>query len=864
MPEQKRTARGVLGGFLGFIGLSAAAGLLVTAAVTPALAVTGITANNAISVFDGLPDYLQVGKTMEKTNVWATGSDGGQVLLASFFDQNREEVNWEQVSQFAKDAAVAAEDPRFYSHGGIDVLGTTRAVLKTYIGGDTQGGSSITQQYVKNVLVQQCEVDSKNNEELQACAEDATTADGAEGASRKLKEMRYAIGVEKDYSKDEILLGYLNIANFGARTYGIQAASKYYFGVNAADLTIEQAATLIAIVNYPSSLRIDQPNSETNGAANGYAKTLERRDYVIGKMLEEGKITQEQHDAARAVPVTPAINAPSTGCQTAGDSAYFCDYVTRVVKNDPAFGETPEERAAKLRRGGLQIYTSLDLDLQASSAAAINEYLPKSMETVRIGGAAVTVQPGTGRVLAMAQNKSYSNDPDVTSPGGEFTSVNYNTDYKYGGSSGFDVGSTFKSMILLDWLKNGHSLRESVSGEKRTFTRWKDSCSGNYTLKYTPVNYDGTSPGQITPIEATKKSVNTAFVAMAQKLDMCDIYQTAEDMGIHRADGEPLQRFPATLLGSNEIAPLSLATAIAGIAAQGLTCTPVAIDKITGPDGEEIAPPKSQCTQAVTPEVANTAAFALGTVFEGGGTGARANVPGAPIMGKTGTADEARHSWITGGTTKAVTSLWVGNVVGEASMYDVRVKKGVSGFSSKFGIFSGIMRTAIAKYGGEEFGAPDDALIRAKQVKVPDVTGQSVEAATAALAKAGFGTQVGAPIASSVGAGLVASSSPGAGASVSTGSTITLQPSTGTAPPAAPAPEEEEEAAGSVPNVVGSAPDAARAKLAAAGYENVNEACEVVPGTGAGPGTVKAQNPAGGTAADPAGAVSITVAKQKC
>ncbi|SFN35078.1 transglycosylase domain-containing protein [Mycetocola miduiensis] len=861
MPEQKRTGRGVLGGFLGFIGLSVAAGLLVTAAITPAIAVTGVTANNAISVFDGLPDYLKVGKTMEKTNIWANSADGQPVLLASFFDQNRDEVAWDQVSQYAKDAAVAAEDPRFYSHGGIDVMGTTRAVLKTYIGGDTQGGSSITQQYVKNVLVQQCEIDSTTDEELNACANDATTADGAEGAGRKLKEMRFAIGVEKDYSKDEILLGYLNIANFGARTYGIQAASSYYFGVNAADLTIEQAATLIAIVNYPSSLRIDMPESESNGAANGYAKTLERRNYVITKMLEEGKITQEQHDAARAVPVTPSINPPSTGCQTAGDSAYFCDYVTRVVKNDPVFGETAEARAATLRRGGLQIYTSLDPDLQAASAAAINEYLPKSMETVRIGGAAVTVQPGTGRVLAMAQNKTYSNDPEKTAPGGEFTSVNYNTDYKYGGSSGFDVGSTFKSMILLDWLKNGHSLRETVSGEKRTFSRWTDSCSGNYTKSYTPVNYDGTSPGQITPIEATKRSVNTAFIAMAQKLDMCDIFQTAEDMGVHRADGDPLQRHPATLLGSNEIAPLSLATAIAGIAAQGLTCTPVAIDKITGPDGEEIAAPKSQCTQAVTPEVANTAAFALETVFEGGGTAARAAVPGAPLMGKTGTADEARHSWITGGTTKAVTSLWVGNVVGQDSMYDVRVKKGVTGFSAKFGIFSGILRTSIAKYGGDNFGTPDDALIRAKQIKVPDVTGQSVEAATAALTKAGFGTQVGEPVASSVGAGLVASTSPGPGASVSTGSTITIQPSTGT-PPQAPEPEQPE--AGSVPNVVGKQTDAARSDLAAAGYSKVKEACQVAPGAAGKPEVVAAQNPEAGAEAGPDSEVTITIAKQKC
>ncbi len=852
MPEQKRTARGVLGGFLGFIGLSAAAGLLVTAAVTPALAVTGMTANNAISVFDGLPDYLKVGQTMEKTNILATRSDGRTSIMASFYDQNREEVAWEQVSQFAKDAAIAAEDPRFYEHGGIDVMGTTRAIIKTYvIGGATQGGSSITQQYVKNVLVQQCEIDSKGDEELQACADDATTASGAEGASRKLKEMRYSIGVEKDYAKDEILLGYLNIANFGARTYGIQAASKYYFGVSAADLTIEQAATLLAIVNSPTALRIDKPDSESNGAANGYEKTQIRRDYVIDKMLDEGKITQEQHDAAIALPITPSIHPPSSGCVSARGAAYFCDYVTRIVKTDPAFGATPEERAAKLKRGGLQIYTSLDLELQDATVNSIDEYIPKSMESVNIGTAAVTVQPGTGRVLAMAQNKSYSNDSSKTSVGGEFTSVNYNTDYAYGGSSGFNVGSTFKAFILLDWLKNGHSLRESVNGGQRTFTNWTDSCSGDYTKSYSPKNYDGTSPGRVTPIDATRRSVNTAFIAMAQKLDMCDIFQTAADMGVHRADGEDLQRFPATLLGSNEIAPLSLATAIAGIAAEGLTCTPVAIDKVVGPDGEEIAPPKSECTQAVTPEVANTAAFAMETVFDSGGTASRAAVSGAPLMGKTGTADDAVHSWITGGTTEAVTSLWVGNTTGEASMYDVLVKQGVTGFSAKFGIFSGILRESISRFGGEDFGAPDDALIRAKQVQVPDVTGQSVESAKATLAYSGFGAQVGSAVSSSIEAGLVASTSPQSGSYVSSGSTITLRPSSGTP-------------ATSVPNVVGAAPDAARGALSGAGYNTVTEVCEPDNGAGAGPGVVTAQNPAPGTEADTESEVTITVRKQKC
>ncbi|MFU8945465.1 transglycosylase domain-containing protein [Mycetocola zhadangensis] len=851
MPEQKRTARGVLGGFLGFLGLSVAAGILVTAAVTPALAVTGMTANNTIGVFDGLPDYLKVGQSMEKTNIYATAADGSTPLLASFYDQNREEVTSDQVSQFAKDAAVAAEDPRFFEHGGVDIIGTARAIFKTYVvGGQTQGGSSITQQYVKNVLIQQCETESATNEELSACADEATSASGAEGAARKLKEMRLAIGVEKDYSKDDILLGYLNIANFGARAYGIQAAAKYYFSVNAIDLNVEQAATLVAMVNNPSNLRIDKPENEVNGAADGYSKTKIRRDYVLNDMLEHGKITAEQHAAAIAAPIAPAIQPPSSGCQTAGNAAYFCDYVTWIVKQDPAFGATPEERAAALKRGGLQIYTTLDLDLQNASQASLDASIPHTMARTNIGAAASTVQPGTGRVLAMAQNKIFSNDPAVTATSNEYTSVNYNTDRNYGGSSGFQVGSTFKAFILLDWLKEGHSLNESVNGAKRTFTRWTDSCNGNYTQSYTPKNYDGTSPGSITPIDATRRSVNTAFIAMAQKLDMCSIFDGAEAMGVHRADGKPLDRFPATLLGSNEIAPLSLATAIAGIAASGLTCTPIAIDKVIGPDGAEIAPPKSTCTQAVTPEVANAATFAMETVFKSGGTASRAAVSGAPLMGKTGTADDAVHSWITGGTSKAITSLWIGNVSGKASMYDVRVNKGLTGFSAKFNVFSGILKSSIAKYGGDAFPNPSDSLIKSKQVAVPEVAGQSVEAATSILEKSGFGVQVGAPVDSSIGAGLVAATDPGAGSEVATGSTITLRPSTGVAPI-------------KVPNVVGADPEAAKKTLEEVGYGVAGE-CEVDPAAGPGKGVVSKQNPAADTQLAAGQTVTITVKRQAC
>ncbi|SFN49136.1 Membrane carboxypeptidase (penicillin-binding protein) [Mycetocola miduiensis] len=790
MSSRRRTLRTLPGHVLGFLLLSLIAGVLVSAGVTPAVVVAAEAADTAAQTFEKLPGSLEIGQPMEKTRVWAVGNDGNPVQLAAFFEQNRVEVGADEMSPFVKDAAVAAEDPRFPDHGGVDVIGTLRAILSTYIlGGPMQGGSTITQQYVKNVLIQNCEASSDGPVELQACAQQATTTAGSDGAARKLKEMRLAVGLEKRYSKADILTGYLNIANFGARTYGVQAAAQYYFGVDASALRISQAAVLVSILNNPNVLRIDRPESAVNGEANGYALTRERRDYVIAKMAEQGKISQAEGASASSEPVLPAINPPSTGCDSAAGASYFCDYVTWAVKKNPAFGSTSAERAETLRRGGLNIYTTLDLDLQAATEQGIASRIPFSLANTDIGTAAVTVEPGTGRILAMAQNKNFSNDATLAAADNSNTAINYSTDRGFGGSSGFQIGSTFKVFILMEWLKQGHSLNELVDGSRRTFTRWHDSCTGDHRTSYRPKNYDGTSPGAITPLQATKRSVNTAFIAMAQQLDLCAIFDGAEKMGVHRADGEPLDRYPAALLGANEIAPLSLATAIAGIAASGLVCQPTAIDRVVGPAGKEIPLGGHDCVQAVTPRVAHAASYAMGTVFERGGTAARAAVPGAPLMGKTGTADRAVHSWITGGTTEAITSLWVGNVSGSDSMYTVRPLGEQTAYSAKFGIFADILKTSIAKFGGTSFGEPDPEDLEVSYVRVPQLSGQDVSTATRELIQTGLAVVVGNPVESARPEGTVARTVPAAGKYVRAGGTVTLHPSDGAAnDPPAPAP----------------------------------------------------------------------------
>ncbi|WP_164863546.1 transglycosylase domain-containing protein [Agromyces sp. LHK192] len=722
--QETRTIGGVLGGLVGLVVASVAAGALVVTAATPALSLVGVTASNTIGLFENLPGYLEIGDLSEKSDIYATRSDGSVQHLASFYDQNRITVGWDQVSQYVKDAAVAGEDPRYYDHGGIDLQGTIRAALTTAAGGETQGGSSIAQQYVKNVRVQECEreaadvalgrltVDEQTaltpderfaliEDERLGCYDTATETT----IDRKLKEMRLAIGVDKRYAKDDILLGYLNIAGFGGTVYGIEAAANYYYSTTAANLTLAQAASLIAIVNNPVKFQLDKPESETNGAANGYAANHARRDYILDRMLNFKKITQVQYDEAVATPVQPAITEPSTGCQTAGGSAYFCDYVIHILQNDPLFGEDAEERMLNFRRGGYQIYTTLDLDLQAAAERAIAENVPQTYPGWDVGAVISSVQVGTGRVLAMAQNKNYSQDPAVVAGRPDFTGINYNTDYDYGGSSGFQPGSSYKVFTLAEWLAEGHSMSERVdSRRKANWGAFRDSCLGTQYADpgWNPRNDANEAGANYSALESTVGSINTGFLGMAKLLDQCGIANKAQAFGVHRADGNPLVQFPSAVLGINEVAPLSLAVAFAGIANGGLSCSPVAIDRIVGGDGQEIEVPKSTCTQAVSPDVAAGMAYGMRRVMTGG-TGSVSNgntEPSVPLIGKTGTTDGAKDTWMVGASSKVATAAGVVSVTGDANQRAISFDSG-SAATARHRMWPIVMSAASAKYGGD-------------------------------------------------------------------------------------------------------------------------------------------------------------------
>ena len=843
----------------GILGIALVAGLMLTVGVVPAVALTGMGAKGGVGLFAPLPDDLKIADLQQKTQIYAKRGKK-DVLLASFYNQNREVIPWSDVPDTVKDATLAAEDARFYEHGGVDPMGIVSALVGNVVHRGSRGASTISQQYVKNICIQEAEL-LPTQAKVEAAYGECTG-----GVQRKLREARNAIGLEKRYSKKEILLGYLNIAGFGGRIYGIESAAQYYFDTHAKDLTIAQAASLMAIVNNPSSLRIDV---KANLAAN-----TARRDYILAGELEHEMISKAEYAEAIATKTDPKITPTNTGCAQAKSAAYFCSYVADVVKNNPIFGKTPAERYNTLQSSGWKIYTTLDLNLQAKAKEAMTAYVPsKSPVGTDLGGAAVSVEVGTGRILSMVQNKRFdeTNGRGTSGAGYTATSLNYSTDYAYGGSRGFQPGSTYKAFTLIDWLKNGHGLNEILDGSARTIPAGAMKECGRPAAAFPFKNDTAGEGGYRTVLNGTALSVNGTFASMAEKLDLCDIKKDAESLLVHRADGEPLKTVPSSILGINEVAPLTMATAYAGIAGKGEVCSPVAIERILAGDaGRKVAVPKADCHQAIGSPVAVAAGYALHGVLQGGGTAAadRGATGAAWGFAKTGTTDDSKSTWVVGGTTRVITAAWVGNVNGGTVLRQTYGFPGCRGTtqaaSARHCLWSDIVAANQAKYPGDtSWPTPAAQYLYGQRIALPDVTGKPVTEAKALLQQAGFRVKTGGSTPSdSIAAGSVASTRPGVGSQVSAGTLVVLTKSSGPEAvlqeqPAAPTP-------GTVPNVVGQNVKDAQAALGAAGYPT-----QTVQWFAQGGGLciVAAQTPVGGSASDPAATtvnMSVAGAEDQC
>ncbi|MBS1698458.1 MAG: transglycosylase domain-containing protein [Actinobacteria bacterium] len=883
MPQTKRTLTGVLSGLAGLVGLSVVAGVLVTATVTPVFAVTGATAAQSIDLFEGLPSNLKVDRPMQPTTIYGVDPNGQPQQIARFYDQNRIPVKYDQVAPVLYDALLASEDKNFYSHGGIDIAGTLKAVFGNVSGSATNGGSSISQQYVKNVLLQECEQgvplgDEKRDDKLQQCWVDAASAVGSKGIARKLQEIRYATAIEKQYSKNDILIGYLNLVNFGGTTYGIEAAAQRYFSVSASQLNAVQAATLVGMVQNPNAFRIDLPggtydcdkdgNNCKNSQADGYHDTLVRRNYVLSRMEVLGKITKAEYDADKEQPITPAIKTPSQGCTDAGGNAYFCQYVKATLVNDPSLDSVlgpTKDRADKLLRGGLNVYTSLSYPMQGAALQAMADRTTPTIPGMNFGATAVNIDPKTGRILAMAQNTTFTEETTDTATTGQ-TGIVYAADQAHGGGIGFSVGSTYKVFTLIDWLEKGHSLRETVNGnlQKLTFkcgtdTMTADSAEiGNFQSQR---GYVGT------PMQFTAASLNSGFLAMAAKLDLCDINDVAARMGLHLGteyqgkmlpvnnrenivddQGNVLASAPAPfdVLGSKNIAPLDMASVYAAIANNGTRCDPHAIDKITGPDGSDLPLPPTTCTEVLKPEIAAATAYALQGVMAGGGTGSQANPDdGTPLIGKTGSHNNVQTMLMASSTASTV-GIWVGQASGDVDINQFETQD-TSVQNIRYGLGRDLLSAADSLFPGDSFPDPQQSALKQSYSNLPNVVGMSIDQATQTLEGAGFSVSVGGAVQSNLPTDQVAQQDPGPG-QVVTGSTITISPSNGQGV--------------SVPNVVGMVMGDAANALKTAGFQAVKGTCTT--GNGDDSGTVSATSPAAGTAAPKGSSVTLNYVKKNC
>ncbi|MEP6479870.1 MAG: transglycosylase domain-containing protein [Rhodoglobus sp.] len=807
----------------GLLGFSALAGLLVTVMVTPALAVTGISASSAIGVFDSLPEYLVIGQQPERNEIYATytgaGNTGGYFKIATIYDQNRQEVSYDNISKFALEAAVDGEDRRFFEHGGVDVTSVVRATLGQVSGNDAGGGSTLSMQLVKNIFVQQA-LQQPTEEKRNEAYDKATAA----SPDRKLKEMKLAIGLEKKYTKKEILTAYLNIAFFGDNTYGIQAAAQRYYSVDAKDLSLTQAASLVAIVQYPLQRGPFDPKN--------YTANQDRRDQILRNMYELKDITKKELDDALATPVddtTLKPSQPANGCSAGFDHArWFCDYVVKNVKNFEALGPDEATREANWKKGGYKLYTTLDLDVQINAQEQLWAYTPNAETELQLGGAAATVQPGSGRVLVMAENKVFNDTLEGAGP--TATAVNYNTSYEYGGSSGIQPGSTYKLFTLLAWLQAGKGLNELVNGNPRTENQSKflNTCTTFYTDPDDPSQdeprppYGGTytfkndsgETGNYTVMAATAGSINGAFISMGMQVDQCSTRHMAEALGVVRADGRILKSTPSAILGINEVTPLSMAGAYATMAAGGLYCAPVILDRVVDPSGAELPGQTKNCHQAIDAEVAAAADYALQGVVNGGTASASDPDNGIPHIGKTGTTDGAKDTWVAFASTGAASVVWVGNIVGDYSIRNYSYA-GVSGGVLRHVIMNSMAGVIDGKYGGVGFPDPPSRLLTGSGVTVPDLTGKAPELAKSILESLGLTYADGGQLDSEQPAGAVAATDPGAGSLTARGSQVNVFTSKGNKVP--------------MPDVVSGHPayGAAQGTLAGQGFTHVSQGCEV-------------------------------------
>jgi membrane peptidoglycan carboxypeptidase len=607
------------------------AGALTAGMLVPWIVGPGLIASSSANLLSPLPGVLD--DETPPGNSVVLAADGS--LITWFYRLNRTPVAEDQISEVMKQALVDIEDSRFYEHHGLDVEGTARALVRNVVAGEVmEGGSTITQQLVKQTLLQA----ATTAEERQAATESSI--------GRKLREARLALAVEEQHSKSEILTRYLNLVYFGQGAYGVQAAAQRYFSVNAVDLTLPQAAMLAGLVQTPSN---DDPLTDPERARN-------RRNQVLQRMLALGHVTAEEVAAIAPTGVTVApAPPPPNGCVNAVQGAFFCDYVERYVTQTLGI---PEDR---LDNEGLTIQTTLRPDLQASGDAAVVAHVPMGDP---LAGMFTAVEPGTGHVLAMSVNRRFGFD--VNDPAQESVALNVVA------SQG--AGSTYKVFVAASALEQGIPPWNTITTSDPYVSRVYKQNGGTAGAPYVVQNA-GRYPPTLTMVEALVRSSNTYFVALEDQLGSVEgPVRMAQRMGFFSidpvADQVIADRRGSFTLGAEATSPLALASAYSTLGANGTQCDPIPVTAVldrtgaplTSPDGAPINTGDVCTPEAVPSAVATTLnQILIGDTASPIGTGTRAAIPGHQIAGKTGTSQDRFSVAFVGYTPQYAASVMVLN-----------------------------------------------------------------------------------------------------------------------------------------------------------------------------------------------------------
>jgi membrane peptidoglycan carboxypeptidase len=544
----------------------------------------------------------------------------GEERLGSLAVQNRQTIGYDEMPQLMKDAVVAAENRTFWEDPGFSVTGIARGAFSIATGGELQGGSTITQQYIKILYL-----------------------DSGQRLSRKVRELMLAIKMGRELPKEEILEGYLNTIYFGRGAYGIQAAARSFFLKDAKDLTLEESAALAAILNNPAAFN-------PSGGPEKLEKLLGRYQYVLDGMLEMGAITQAEHD--RAYPALPEFPEVPINDRYGGWKGFLIKEVEKELEGK-GFSE------AEIQGGGLQIITTLDKSMQSAAAKTAKEYPKKAAEAAAgdpdpadLHVAITSVDTATGGILALYGGPDYVKN-----------SRNWATTPRA-------AASTFKAFATVAGLRDGFGLNSVFNGN--TFTPRGDTKTirNEFSHQYGPV----------TLRRATADSINTAFVDMTEQMDdgAMKVVEAANDAGAPTGagwlneDGKPNNRIA---LGAAEVSPVDMANSYATFANSGERNEAHIVDRVLDRNGDVVYEAEAKGEKAIDENVAANVTDAL-TAVVSEGTGTRASALGRPVAGKTGTNDidgDITSAWFVGYTKQISTAVMY--VAGDSGVEDLETYK---------------------------------------------------------------------------------------------------------------------------------------------------------------------------------------------